>query len=185
MLGMAAASGALCDALAGSGTGTGVKLGILQPATGALSYSDNRDGSAHNSPSTRSMQLAASRASARSRWSSAMHSPACLEKAPPKLEKMNSAGVTAIVGGYGSSICLAASQAAARYDLPYVVDIGVADNIVTRGLKNTFRFGPGFGVIATSAIENLISLNEAAGKPAKTVMIVNEDSCSDRGLRSC
>ena len=33
------------------------------------------------------------------------------------------------------------SQTAARYDLPYVVDVGVADSIVTRGLKNTFRFG--------------------------------------------
>ena len=29
------------------------------------------------------------------------------------------------------------------------------DAIVTRGLKNTFRFGPGFGVIAKTAIDNL------------------------------
>src|SRR6266478_5702729 len=57
-----------------------------------------------------------------------------------EVEKMNAAGVAAIVGGYASSICLTASQTAARYDLPYVVDVGVADNIVTRGLKNTFRF---------------------------------------------
>ena len=65
-----------------------------------------------------------------------------------EVEKMNSAGVACIVGGYASNICLAATQAAARYELPYVVDVGVADAIVTRGLKNTFRFGPGFGVIA-------------------------------------
>ena len=44
-----------------------------------------------------------------------------------EVEKMNSAEVSCIVGGYASSICLAASQAAARYDLPYVVDVGVAD----------------------------------------------------------
>ena len=36
----------------------------------------------------------------------------------------------AIVGGYASGICLATTQAAARYDLPYVVDVGVADAIV-------------------------------------------------------
>ena len=70
-----------------------------------------------------------------------------------EVEKMNSAEVSCIVGGYASSICLAVSQAAARYDLPYVVDVGVADSIVTRGLKNTFRFGPGFGVIAKTALE--------------------------------
>jgi branched-chain amino acid transport system substrate-binding protein len=95
---------------------------------------------------------------------------------------MNSAGVAAIVGGYASSICLAVSQAAARYDLPYMVDVGVTDAIVTRGLKNTFRFGPGFGVIAKTALDNLATLNEQAGKPAKTVMIVHEDSAFGSGL---
>ena len=44
-----------------------------------------------------------------------------------EVEKMNGAGVAAIVGGYASGICLAASQTAARYDLPYIVDVGVVD----------------------------------------------------------
>ena len=79
---------------------------------------------------------------------------------------MNEAGVCAVVGGYASAICLSATQTAARYDLPYVVDVGVVDSIVTRGLKNTFRFGPGFGVIAKTALDNLVSINDQAGKPA-------------------
>ena len=95
---------------------------------------------------------------------------------------MNAAGVVAIVGGYASSICLAASQTAARYDLPYLVDVGVADGIVTRGLKNTFRFGPGFGVIAKTALDSLVTINDQAGKPARTVMIVHEDSLFGSGL---
>ena len=99
-----------------------------------------------------------------------------------EVEKMNAAGVAAIVGGYASAICLAASQTAARYDLPYVVDVGVVDSIVTRGLKNTFRFGPGFGVIAKTALDNLVTINEQAGKPAKTAMIVHEDSAFGAGL---
>src|SRR4029079_10117828 len=85
-------------------------------------------------------------------------------------------------GGYVSSICRGASQTAARYDLPYIVDVGVADSIVTRGLKNTFRLGPGFGVLAKTAIENLITLNYAAGNIAKTVMIIHEDSAFGSGL---
>src|ERR1700737_1200781 len=94
------------------------------------------------------------------------------------------AGTTwgAIAGAYSSSICLAVSQAAARYDLPFVVGVGVADNIVTRGLKNTFRFGPGFGVIAKTALDNLVTINDQAGKPAKTLMIVHEDSLFGSGL---
>jgi len=63
-----------------------------------------------------------------------------------------------------------------------VVDVGVADAIVTRGLKNTFRFGPGFGVIAKTALDNLAEINNHAGKPAKTVMIVHEDSLFGSGL---
>src|ERR1700729_955773 len=99
-----------------------------------------------------------------------------------EVEKMNSAEVCAVVGGYASAICLAASQTAARYDLPYVVDVGVVDSIVTRGLKNTFRFGPGFGVIAKTALDNLVTINDQAGKPAKTVLIVHEDSPFGAGL---
>jgi branched-chain amino acid transport system substrate-binding protein len=99
-----------------------------------------------------------------------------------EVEKMNSAGVACIVGGYASNICLATTQAAARYELPYVVDVGVADGIVTRGLKNTFRFGPGFGVISKTALANLAAINDQAGKPAKTVMIVHEDSLFGSGL---
>ena len=43
---------------------------------------------------------------------------------------MNEAGVSAVVGAYASAICLATTQAAAKYNLPHVVDVGVADQIV-------------------------------------------------------
>ncbi len=161
--------------------GAGVKLGILQPVTGALSYSGQQG--------KLGAQLAIDELNAAGGvkglgkidvvFGDAQSTP---EGGTAEVEKMNAAGVAAIVGGYSSSICLAASQAASRYDLPYLVDVGVADNIVTRGLKNTFRFGPGFGVIAKTAIENLVTLNDQAGKPAKTVMIVNEDSLFGSGL---
>jgi branched-chain amino acid transport system substrate-binding protein len=159
----------------------GVKLGILQPVTGALSYSGQQG--------KLGAQLAVDELNAASGikglgkidvvFGDAQSTP---EGGTAEVEKMNAAGVAAIVGGYSSSICLAASQAAARYDLPYLVDVGVADSIVTRGLKNTFRFGPGFGVIAKAAIENLVTLNDQSGKPAKTVMIINEDSLFGSGL---
>src|SRR5262249_58333450 len=98
------------------------------------------------------------------------------EGGPSAVEKMDAADVECIVGGYASNLCLATTQAAARYELPYVVDVGVADAIVTRGLKNTFRFGPGFGVISKTALANLATINDQAGKPAKTVLIVHEDT---------
>ena len=99
-----------------------------------------------------------------------------------EVERMQSEGVAAIVGGFASPICLAASQAASRYDIPYIVDVGVSDQIVNRGLKNTFRLGPGFGTVTTAALDNLVKLNDAAGKPAKTVVIVHEDGLFGSGM---
>ena len=86
-----------------------------------------------------------------------------------------------MLGAYASAICLATTQTAAKYNLPHVVDVGVADQIVQRGLKNTFRFGPGYKIITQAAINNLHIMNTLAGKPAKTVMIIHEESLFGTG----
>ncbi len=93
-----------------------------------------------------------------------------------EVEKFEAAGVSAIVGAYASGISLATTQAAAKYGIPHVVDVGVNDKIVGRGLENTFRFGPGFGKITEMGTEQLIAINEANGNPAKTVVIVHENT---------
>src|SRR5689334_22897733 len=128
--------------------GAPVKVGILQPTSGAMSYSgqQGRIGAQFaldeiNAAGIKSL----GGAKIEPVFGDAQSTP---EGGNAEVEKMNGAGCAAVVGGYVSSICLAASQTAARYDLPYIVDVGVADSIVTRGLKNTFRFGPGFGVVA-------------------------------------
>ena len=179
----AAATGSLAMPSVLRAHGAPVKLGVLHPVSGALSYSGTQGrlgatlaieeiNAAGGIQSLGGAKIDAVLGDARS-------TP---EGGTAEVEKMNSDGVACIVGGYASNICLATTQAAARYDLPYVVDVGVADGIVTRGLKNTFRFGPGFGVIAKTALDNLVKINDAAGKPAKTVMIVHEDSLFGSGL---
>ena len=161
--------------------GAGVKLGILHPVSGALSYSgtQGRLGAALAVEEINTDGGIKGLGKIDPILGDALSTP---EGGTAEVEKMNSAGVTCIIGGYASAICLAVSQAAARYELPYVVDVGVADAIVTRGLKNTFRFGPGFGTISKTALDNLVTINDAAGRPAKTVMIVHEDSLFGSGL---
>ena len=179
----AATSGALMMPAVLRAQGSAVKLGVLHPVSGALSYSgqQGRLGAvmAIDEINAAAGIKALNGAKLEPVLGDAQSTP---EGGNAEVEKMNSTGVAAIVGGYGSSICLAASQTAARYDLPYVVDVGVVDAIVTRGLKNTFRFGPGFGVIAKTALDNLVTINDQAGKPAKSVMIVHEDSAFGSGL---
>ena len=160
-----------------------VKLGILQPVTGALA----QDGDLGRLGA----QLAIDEINASGGitgmggakiemvFGDARSTP---DAGVAEVERLQGEGACAVVGGFASPICLAASQAAARYDLPYVVDVGVADSIVTRGLTNTFRFAPGFGKVSSVAIDNLVALNDAAGKPAKTVVLVHEDGLFGSGL---
>src|SRR5580765_75833 len=177
----AAASGAIAMPSILRAQGGPVKLGVLHPVTGALSYS-GQQGRLGATLAIEEINAAGGIKGLGKIDPVLGDAQSTPEGGTAEVEKMNSAGVAAIVGGYASNICLATTQAAARYELPYVVDVGVADGIVTRGLKNTFRFGPGFGVISKTALTNLAAINDAAGKPAKTVMIVHEDSLFGSGL---
>ncbi len=156
---------------------TPVKIGVVHPVTGFLQFSGTqcRFGA----------ELAIEEVNAAGGIKSLGGAPieAVLGDAQSKaeigaaeVEKFNEAGVSAIVGAYASGICLATTQAAAKYGIPHVVDVGVNDKIVGRGLENTFRFGPGFGSITKSGIDGLIGINDAAGKPVKSVVIVHENT---------
>lgn len=160
-----------------------VRLGILQPVTGALAQDGDlgRLGAQLAIEEVNAGGGIAGLGGAKLEmvFGDARSTP---DAGTQEVERMQSEGVCAVVGGFASPICLAASQAAARYGLPYVVDVGVSDSIVARGLPNTFRFAPGFGKVASVALDNLLTLNDAAGRPAKTVVLVHEDGLFGSGL---
>ena len=178
----AAAASAMAFPLVGGAQPKSVKIGVLHPVTGALAYSGqqcrvgaqmaiddiNKAGGIKGMGGAKIEAL----------LGDAQSTP---QAGTAEVEKMNEAGVSAVLGAYASAICLATTQAAAKYNLPHVVDVGVADQIVERGLKNTFRFGPGYRKCAEIAMANLHVLNTTAGKPAKTVMIIHEESLFGTG----
>jgi branched-chain amino acid transport system substrate-binding protein len=177
----AAAASTVAFPIIGGAQPKAVKVGILHPVTGALAYSGQqcREGALmaiEDVNKTGIKSLGGARLEAL--LGDAQSTP---QAGSAEIEKMNEAGCAAVVGAYASAICLATTQAAAKYNLPHVVDVGVADQIVERGLKNTFRFGPGYRVCAQVAMANLHVLNTAAGKPAKTVMIIHEESLFGTG----
>jgi branched-chain amino acid transport system substrate-binding protein len=161
---------------------TPIKIGLVHPVTGFLAYSGgqcragalmaideiNRAGGIH---SLGGVRLEPILGDARSRP----------DVGASEVEKMNEAGVVAIVGAYASSIGLATTQRAAHHGIPHVVDVCVADQIVNRGLTNIFRFCPGYGTVVRTAVENLVKINDAAGRPARTAMIVHEESLFGTG----
>jgi branched-chain amino acid transport system substrate-binding protein len=93
-----------------------------------------------------------------------------------EVERMHQDGVAAYVGCFSSAIALPATQAAAKYNTPFMIDVGVSDAIVSRGLKNVFRLMPGNGKCVDDAFAGLAEVNKAAGGIAKTAVIVHEDS---------
>ena len=144
-----------------------MKLGILHPVSGALSYS-GQQGRARRDDRDRGDQRGRRHQGARRRQDRAAARRCAIHAGGRQCRSREDER-----GRRGGDrrrlrerICLATTQTAARYDLPYIVDVGVADQIVTRGLKNTFRFGPGFGVIAKTAIDNLVT-HQRPGRQAR------------------
>jgi branched-chain amino acid transport system substrate-binding protein len=178
----AAAASAMAFPLVGGAQPKTVKVGVLHPVTGALAYSGQqcREGVMMAIEDINKLGGIKSLGGAKieALLGDAQSTP---QAGAAEVEKMNEAGVSAIVGAFASAICLATTQAAAKYNLPHVVDVGVADQIVERGLKNTFRFGPGYKKCAEVAVANLHVLNTAAGKPARSVMIIHEESLFGTG----
>ena len=178
----AAAGSAAAFPLVGGAQPKPVRIGVLHPVTGALAYSGQqcREGALMAIEDVNKAGGIKSLGGAKleALLGDAQSTP---QAGAAEIEKMNEAGVSAVVGAFASAICLATTQAAAKLGLPHVVDVGVADQIVERGLKNTFRFGPGYRTCAQVAVANLHVLNTAAGKPAKSVMIIHEESLFGTG----
>ena len=98
------------------------------------------------------------------------------EIATQLVDQMAEAGAAGFTGCFASALGLAATQAAAKYNIPFAIDSGIADAITTRGLKNTFRFFPNNTTATNDAMAALDAINKKAGNPAKTAVIVHEDS---------
>ena len=84
-----------------------------------------------------------------------------------EVEKMNAAGVAAIVGGYASAhLPRRQPDRGALRPALHRRRRRLRRRSSRRGLKNTFRFGPGFGVIAKTALDNL-ARDQRAGRQAR------------------
>ena len=177
VVGGTALAGALGAPMIGKAQARAVRIGLLHPVTGFVAYS--------GAQSRLGAQMAIDEINAAGgikAMGGAKLEPvlgdtqAKVEVGVAEVEKMNEAGVAAIVGCFQSAIVLATTQAAAKYGIPYVVDVGASDLITSRGLTNVFRLKPGFGKCVDEAMTALDGINGGAGKVAKSAVIVHESS---------
>ena len=169
------AAGTLGFPLIGGAQPTAVKIGIIHPVTGFVAFagSQGRFGATMAVDDLNKAGGIKAMGGARLEplWGD---SQSKVEVGVAEVEKMNEAGVAAYIGCYQSPVGIAASQAAAKYNTPFLIDVGASDLIVSRGLKNVFRLKPGFGACVDQGISLLGELNKAAGGVAKTAVIVHE-----------
>jgi len=154
-----------------------VRIGLLHPVSGALSYS----GAQSRMGAMMAIDEINAAGGIKSMGGTKLEgvlgdSQSRPEVGVSEVERMHQEGVSAYVGCFASAIALPATQAAAKYNTPFMIDVGVSDAIVSRGLKNIFRLAPGNGKCVDDAFSGLSEVNKAAGGIAKTAVIVHEDS---------
>ena len=161
--------------LIGGAQAAAVKVGIIHPVTGFVAFA----GSQGRFGATLAVEDINKAGGIKSMGGAKLDplfgdSQSKVEVGVAEVEKMNEAGVAAYIGCYQSPVGIAASQAAAKYNTPFLIDVGASDLIVNRGLKNVFRIKPGFGVCVDQGIAALGAMNKAANSVAKSAVIVHE-----------
>ena len=152
-----------------------VKVGLIHPVTGFVAYNGQQSRLGATMAIEDLNKAGGIKAMGGAKLEALLgDSQSKVEVGVSEVEKMNEQGVAAYIGCFQSPVGIAASQAAAKYNTPFLIDVGASDLIVTRGLKNTFRLKPGFGVCVDQGIAALGALNSAAGTPAKAAVIVHE-----------
>ncbi|SMH27721.1 ABC transporter substrate-binding protein [Mesorhizobium australicum] len=153
-----------------------VKIGLIHPVSGAVAFSGQQCrlgatmavedlNSAGGIKALGGAQIEALLGDAQSRP----------EIGASLVEQMAEQGVAGFTGAYSTAVSLAATQAAAKYDIPFSLDGPTGQLLTERGLRNVFRLFPSNASLVKDAIEALNELNTNAGSPAKTAILIHED----------
>ncbi len=154
-----------------------VRLGLVHPVSGGLAYSGAQSRLGAMMAIDEINAAGGIRAMGGARLEGMLRdSQSRREGGVSEGERLHQEGVSAYVGCFASGIALPATQAAAKYNTPFLIDVGASDLIVTRGLKNVFRLMPGFNKSVDDAIVALGEINKNAGNVAKTAVVVHEES---------
>ena len=154
-----------------------IKMGLIHPVSGALAYSGGQGRMGCQMAINEINAAGGIKALGGAKLMDVLgDSQSRPEVGVSEVERLHQEGVSAYVGCFSSAIALPATQAAAKYNTPFMIDVGVSDAITSRGLKNVFRLAPGNGKCVDDAFAGLAELNKSAGGIAKSVVLVHEDS---------
>jgi branched-chain amino acid transport system substrate-binding protein len=94
-----------------------------------------------------------------------------------EVEKLGRRNVVAIMGAYQSGVTFPTTQIAERLGIPFIDPVAIADSITEgRGFKYTFKVAPLASWYARDQIRFLVDTSKAAGQPAKSIVLLHEDT---------
>lgn len=181
-LALASLSVALLGAGCGKGTGQGaagggppeVKIGHIHPLTGSMAY----EGGLMRSAIQMCVDEINESGGIKSLGGAKIKlldgdSQGLPEKAASEAERMIREGAVALLGTYNSSTAYTATQIAEKEKVPFVITVAVADDILERGFKYTFRIQPRATVMA----QNFISyLKQIKTDDIETIGLIHEET---------
>jgi branched-chain amino acid transport system substrate-binding protein len=104
------------------------------------------------------------------------------EKGVSETQRLIHEGVVGIVGAYSSGVALPATQEAEKNKTPFIIDIGVVDQLTERGFKYTFRIQPPAKSMAQNFLTYFEELNKKSQVKLKTAVLAHEDSVFGSGI---
>ncbi len=84
-------------------------------------------------------------------------------------EKAIRDGCVCILGCYNSPVVMATTQVAERHGIPHIITVGVADEILERGFKYTFRIQPDSTTMASTGLKYVRQLSQQFKIDLKTI----------------
>lgn len=91
-------------------------------------------------------------------------------------EKLIQQGVVGIIGAYQSNVTLVITQIGEKYQIPTIIDFGIADDILARGFKYCFRLMPSTDMGSEQGITFLTEIAKYKNVSLKTVVIIHENT---------
>lgn len=91
-------------------------------------------------------------------------------------ERLIQKGAVVLTGCYQSSVTFAATQVAEKHKVPFLMSMAIADKILERGFKYTFRTQYSSSIAADKTIEYIKALGKKYGPEIKTIGLIYEDT---------
>jgi branched-chain amino acid transport system substrate-binding protein len=98
------------------------------------------------------------------------------EVAQTEAQRMIDQGVSAIVGPFQSAVAVNLASLAERSQVPFVVDVAVANEVITEGSQFTFRIQPNATAMGEIGAQTLAELAESTGEEIARVVHMHDET---------